>query len=134
MPKPSVEIDGDAFDDLAGFYVHALAAIGTAPFGGSLDGFNDVLRGGMGTPDGGFVLRWLHSARSREVLGYAATVRHVEAKLRTCHPANVAHVQADLEAARRAEGQTLFDILVDIIRCHGPGGDEADDGVELVLA
>ncbi len=38
------------------------------------------------------------------------------------------------EARAWGEGETLFDILVDIIRVHGAGGDEADDGVELVLA
>jgi RNAse (barnase) inhibitor barstar len=27
-----------------------------------------------------------------------------------------------------------FDTLVEIIRDHGPGGDESEDGVELVLA
>ena len=62
------------------------------------------------------------------------TIRFLEAKVRRCHPSNVAAVQADLEAARRGEGETLFDILVDVIRVHGAGGDEADDGVELELA
>ncbi len=37
-------------------------------------------------------------------------------------------------AAQRGEGPTLFDILVEIIRSHGPGGDEADEGVLLELA
>ncbi|HET9058944.1 MAG TPA: hypothetical protein VFN61_03415 [Acidimicrobiales bacterium] len=43
------------------------------------------------------------------------------------------YVQKDLEAARRHEGQTLFDIVVEIIEHHGPGGREAADNVQLVL-
>jgi RNAse (barnase) inhibitor barstar len=31
----------------------------------NVDRFNDVLRGGYGTPDGGFILRWTHSSHSR---------------------------------------------------------------------
>ena len=95
---------------------------------------DDVLRGGFGTPDGGFVLRWLNSDRSRSTLAYPATLRYLEGKVRRCHPSNVGYVRADLESARRGEGQTLFDILVEIIRTHGPGGEEADDGVELELS
>jgi hypothetical protein len=45
----------------------------------------------------------------------------------------VESVRADLDAARRGEGQTLFEILVEIIQAHGPGGKEEDDGVELEL-
>ena len=108
-------------------------ALGTSPWGRNLDAFNDVLRGGFGTPDGGFVLRWRSSARSREVLGHAATIAFLESKLARCHGSNVASVSADLEAARRGLGPTLFDILVEIIRNHGVGGDEAEDGIELEL-
>ena len=54
--------------------------------------------------------------------------------LTTCHPASIPSVQADLAAARRGEGQTLFDIITSIIRAHGPGGIEAEDNVHLILA
>jgi hypothetical protein len=40
----------------------------------------------------------------------------------------------DLAAARQREGSTLFDWVVEIIRDHGPGGDEAEDNVRLELA
>lgn len=131
--KPVFEIDGNHFDTLEGFYDEVSAMLVTAPWGRNLDAFNDILRGGFGTPDGGFVLRWTSSARSRVVLGYETTVRYLEQKLQRCHPTNVPDVAADLEAARRGEGQTLFEIVVEIIRCHGPGGDEAEDGVEIEL-
>ena len=46
---------------------------------------------------------------------------------------NIPRVTQRLEAARRAEGTTLFDWLVEIIQKHGPGGSEAEDNVRLVL-
>lgn len=59
--------------------------------GRNFDAFNDVVRGGFGTPHGGFKLRWINSAHSRAALAYDA-------------------VAAELERARRGEGQTIFDI------------------------
>ncbi len=125
--KSIFEIDGNRFDTLAGFYDEGGAKVVSAPWGRNLDAFNDILRGGFGTPDGGFVLRWTSSERSRVALGFEATVQFIEQKLQRCHPTNVPSVTADLEAARRGEGQTLFEILVEIIRDHDV------DGVELEL-
>jgi RNAse (barnase) inhibitor barstar len=66
----------------------------------SVDRFNDVLRGGYGTPDGGFILRWKNSAHSR---------------------------------TKFKKRVISFDELVDLIRQHGPGGEEAEDNVILIL-
>ena len=134
MAKHVFEIDGNAFETLDGFFDQiASNLLRNAEWGRNLDAFNDVLRGGFGTPDDGFVLRWLNSEHSRKSLGYPETIRYLEAKVRHCHPANVDLVRADLESARRGEGQTLFDILVEIIRSHGPEAEEKDNGVELEL-
>src|SRR4051812_358837 len=131
MPKQVLEIDGRAFDDLEGFWDEvSRKLIPGASWGRNFDAFNDILRGGFGTPDGAFVLRWLQSARSRECLGYPETIRYLEAKVVRCHPENVPYVKEELAAARRGEGTTVFDILVEIIRSHGDGGDEAVDGIE----
>jgi RNAse (barnase) inhibitor barstar len=134
--KPVIEIDGRAFDDLPGFYDEVslkLLSPGQV-WGRNLDALNDLLRGGFGTPEGGFVLRWRHSERSRECLGQSAMVRHLEAVLARCHPSSVPALQERLEVARRGEGASLFDELVSIFRRHGPGGRESEDGVELELA
>jgi hypothetical protein len=133
VAKPVFEIDGLSFDSLEGFFDEFGRKLGTAPWGRNFDAFNDVLRGGFGTPDGGFVLRWINSAASRAALGYDATIRWREQQLGRCHPDNVPMVEAALAAARRGEGETVFDILLEIISRHGPGGDEAEDGVELEL-
>jgi hypothetical protein len=134
VSKAVFELDGATFDSLEGFYDEIDRKLVTAPWGHNLDAFNDILRGGFGTPEGGFVLRWRSSEQSRAALAYPATVRYLEQKVQRCHPTNVPYVTADIAAARRGEGQTIFEILVEIIRDHGPGGAQADDGVELELA
>ena len=109
MTKRVFEINGHDFDTFEGFYDEiGRKVLDDTSWGRNLDAFNDVLRGGFGTPDDGFVLRWLNSDRSRDVLGYPATIRYLEEKVRRCHPANVDYVRADLESAHRGEGQTLF--------------------------
>ena len=104
-----------------------------ASWGRNLDAFNDILRGGFGTPDEGFTLRWVNSEKSRAALGYPETVRYLERKLATSHPANTPIIQEELTKARRSEGATLFEIIVELIREHGPGSDEEENGVELEL-
>lgn len=104
-----------------------------ADWGRNLDAFNDILRGGFGTPEDGFVLRWTHSRTSRESLGYAETIRHLQKRLKRCHLANRESVQAALTQAQHGAGATVFDWLVDIIRDHGVGGEQSDDNVQLVL-
>jgi Barstar (barnase inhibitor) len=131
---PEFVFDGASFDDLAGFLAAITRTLGVTGWGKNLDAFNDILRGGFGTPDGGFALQWINSDVSAERLGWPETIRFIERKLTTCHPSSLPRVRADLEAARRGEGQTLFEIVVSIIREHGPGGAECQDNVHLRLA
>lgn len=128
------EIDGQNFATLEGFYDEiARVLIPGAPWGRNLDAFNDILRGGFGTPDGGFVLRWNNHQVSREQLGYAETERQLELKLARCHPSNQKLVSQEIALARTNQGPTVFDWLVEIIQVHGAGGAESDDAVALEL-
>lgn len=132
--KPIYEIDGKRFSTLEGFYEEiSRVLIAGAEWGHNLNAFNDILRGGFGTPEGGFTLRWKNSKLSQEQLGIDETVRQLELRLKRCHPSNRSHVSSDLEAARRGEGTTVFDWLVEIIKVHSVGGTESDDGVDLVF-
>jgi RNAse (barnase) inhibitor barstar len=134
-PKQVYEIDGFRFTTLEDFYDEvSRVLIPGAEWGRNLDAFNDILRGGFGTPDGGFVFRWKDSQLSRERLGYAETVRQLEMRLQRCHPSNRVYVGNQLADARHGGGPTVFDWLVEIIAVHAPGGSEKEDGVELVLA
>lgn len=132
--KRVYEIDGRDFSTLEEFAeVFSRVVLTEYDWKGNLDAFNDVLRGGFGTPEEGFVLRWENSDLSRDRLGYIETVRRLEKRLVTCHPANREFVARDLAEAREGRGATVFDWLVEIIRVHCPGGEEQENGVELIL-
>lgn len=128
-------LDGARIGSLEQFYDEVSEVlIPGAYWGRNLDAFDDILRGGFGTPEGGFVIRWSGAGVSRENLGHAETVRQLELRLERCHPSNRDKVERDLENARLGVGPTVFDWLIEIIHYHGPGGEEADDNVRLVLA
>ncbi|MDB5343789.1 MAG: hypothetical protein JWP89_2166 [Schlesneria sp.] len=134
MPKTTYEIDGQSFSTLDEFYgVISRTLIPGVDWGQNLDAFNDILRGDYGTPEGGFVLRWVNSEQSRERLGYLETIRFLERRIKESDP-DYDFIVAEIEMAREGFGPTVFDWLVEIIRVHGPDGEESGDGVELVLA
>jgi RNAse (barnase) inhibitor barstar len=64
------EIDGGRFSDIAGFYEEvSRVLLPGVTWGRNLSAFNDILSGGFGTPESGFILRWKNSDRSKECLG-----------------------------------------------------------------
>jgi hypothetical protein len=130
---PVLVIDGRRFDDLPGFAREFSSLLKDYTWTDSLDAFNDILRGGFGTPEGGFVLRWLYSERSRDALGWEATTDWLTRNLERCHPTNRAIVRERLAEARAGRGTTMFDWIVEIIGDHGPGGREADNNVYFEL-
>lgn len=132
--KRSYEIDGLNFETLEQFYEEiGRALIPDKEWGRNLDALNDVLRGGFGTPEGGFQLRWKNSDVSRQRLAYPETIRQLEQQLARCHPSNRASVEHELELARHGHGPTVFDWLIELICDHGAGGSESEDRVELIL-
>jgi RNAse (barnase) inhibitor barstar len=119
-------IDGRSIQSLEDFYrVIGEAVSGQGGyFGDNLDALSDCLRGGYGAElPCEFI--WMHHEIARVSLGYQETVKQLEIRLRRCHPTNKGNVETDLEIARRDEGKTVFDWLVDIF-------DHAE-GVTLVL-
>jgi hypothetical protein len=131
---PVLVIDGANFSNLDGFAREFTRLLCNYTWRGNLDAFNDLLRGGFGTPETGWVLRWLNSESSRAALGYEETARRLEQLLLTCHPSNRSTIEARIRGAGRSEGPTLFDEIVGIIRGHGSGGIESEDGIVLELA
>jgi RNAse (barnase) inhibitor barstar len=76
--KQVYEIDGTRFSTLEEFYEEvSRVLIPGAYWGRNLDAFNDILRGGFGTREEGFVLVWKNSDLSRQRLGYPETVRQL---------------------------------------------------------
>jgi RNAse (barnase) inhibitor barstar len=135
MPDKQIyEIDGAAFSTLDEFFDEfTRKIIPDAKWGHNLNAFNDILRGGFGTPIAGFVLRWKNSDLSRKRLNYQEAIRQLECQLENCHPTACEYLAAELERAKNETGGTVFDWLVDIIQVHCPGGAESEDGVELEL-
>jgi hypothetical protein len=79
------------------------------------------------------VLRWVNSELSRKRLGYIETVRQLENSLQRCHASSRPHVTRKLDEARRGQGTTVFDWLLEILTVHMAGGEEEEDGIELLL-
>ena len=122
-PKRVYEIDGERFADLEGFFQEFGRQVMPGQWWGeNLDAFDDVLYGGFGTPGNGFVLVWRNSDISRETLGHQAMARKIAEVLTRYRSADR---EAELAAARRGEGQTIFDVILEIIHRHPE--------VELVL-
>jgi RNAse (barnase) inhibitor barstar len=112
-------LDGNNFSTLEEFWEEigfVLMGIHNAHWGRNLDAFRDILCGGWGTPDEGFVLVWKNSALSKERLGYDETVRQLEKRLQICHPTARASTGDKIEIAKQNIGATVFDWLVEIIR------------------
>jgi hypothetical protein len=131
---PVLVIDGASFSDFDGFAREFSRLLCNYSWQGNLDAFNDLLRGGFGTPEDGWILRWLNSELSRSALGYGATVERLERILLTCHPSNRPNIADRIRLARTGQGPTLFDEIVAIIREHGLDGREPRDGIVLELA
>jgi hypothetical protein len=133
MPKEYV-IEGARVVSLETFYDEISAAlVPGVRWGRNLDAFEDILGGGFGTPDAGFVLRWRDSALSKQKLGYTETARQLRLRLEGCHPSNRADVQRELREAEAGRGTTVFDWLIEILRSNGPDGDRPLNNVVLVL-
>jgi len=74
--KPTYVIDGRNFTTLEAFYDEiSRVLIPQRDWGRNLDAFSDILRGGFGTSDGGFILEWRNSELSRQRLSHFETVR-----------------------------------------------------------
>ncbi len=122
MAKQVYVIDGQDFSTIQEFFdIVSQVLIPGADWGWNMNAFNDILRGGFGTPEGGFVILWKNAAVSRDRLGYWET------------STSQATPGKGSSHARRQKEERVFDSLVDIIKKHCPGGEEEQDGVELVL-
>ncbi|MGA7570011.1 MAG: barstar family protein [Candidatus Aquilonibacter sp.] len=63
-------IDGHRINDRQSFYDEiSEKLIPGVYWGRNLDAFDDILRGGFGTPDAGFIIRWDAAEESRLALG-----------------------------------------------------------------
>ena len=107
-------INGGHFSDLEGFYneVSELFMNDEDWKVGTLDGFDDILY----RIDSD--ITWKNSQKSKEDLGFDLTKKFYENKIRIGKPFNVKLIQQKLDELIEEKGETLFEILVEIIESH----------------
>ena len=112
--KKMTVINGSHFSDLEGFYeeVCLLFMKDENWKVGTLDGFDDILY----RIDSD--ITWKNSQKSKEDLGFDLTKKFYENKIRIGKPFNVDLIQQKLGDLMDGKGQTLFEILVEIIESH----------------
>ena len=118
--RHEIMIDGNRFDDMMGFYdeIERVLTKGLPwKIGRNLTALNDVLRGGFGIHEYGerLVIKWINFEKSKADLGYPATAAYYEQILARSHPSDIPLTQAKIHDAKNQKGQTLLDIIVEII-------------------
>ncbi|RKE82194.1 hypothetical protein DEU39_1747 [Chryseobacterium sp. AG363] len=117
-----IVIHGGHFSSLGGFYEEASNVLmkDTDWKVGTLDGFDDILYGGFGVIEGKEKIEiiWKEAEKSKEDLGFKATREFYENKIRQGKPFNTELIQQKLNELTEGKGQTLFEILVEIIESH----------------
>jgi len=107
-------INGSHFSDLEGFYneVSELFMKDEDWIVRTLDGFDDILYGVDSD------ITWKDSEKSKKDLGFDLTKEFYENKIRIGKPFNVELIQQKLDDLIDGKGQTLFEILVEILKAH----------------
>ncbi|QRA42066.1 ribonuclease inhibitor [Chryseobacterium cucumeris] len=120
--RKMIVIHGGHFSSLGGFYEEASNVLmkDTDWKVGTLDGFDDILYGGFGVIEGKEKIEiiWKEAEKSKEDLGFKATREFYENKIRQGKPFNIKLIQRKLDELTEGKGQTLFEILVEIIESH----------------
>ncbi|MGG5208056.1 ribonuclease inhibitor [Chryseobacterium sp. MIQD13] len=115
-------INGGHFSNLEGFYdeVSSVLMKDTDWKAGTLDGFDDILYGGFGVFEDGEEIEmiWKESQKSKKDLGFGPTRDFYESRIRQGEPFNIKLIQQKLDELISGKGQTLFEILVEIIESH----------------
>ena len=117
-----IVIHGGHFSSLDGFYeeVSKVLMKDTDWEVGTLDGFDDILYGGFGVFENKEEIEiiWKGAQKSKEDLGFKATREFYENKIKQGKPFNIKLIHQKLNDLNEGKGQTLFDILIEIIESH----------------
>lgn len=112
--RESAVINGSRFSDLLGFYEEVSQVLMKDEDWkvGTLDGFDDILYGFKGE------MIWKDSQKSREDLGLEVTKKFYENKIRQGKPFNINLAQQKMDDLISGNGQTLYEILIEILESH----------------
>ena len=88
--------------------------------GASLDALNDLLYGGFGELKGNepVTIIWKDFKQNRQALGIELTKVYYQEKLKSPEIFNTQFIQEKLTELERGEGQTYFEIILEIIADH----------------
>jgi len=116
-------LQGSAVSDIPSFYAEinrVFMAGEDWQLGHSLDALDDMLYGGYGVLAGreNATLIWQDIEQTRGALGVETTRTWLQAKLDAEGRFNVRTVAAQLEALDAGEGQTYFQIVMEIFAAH----------------
>ncbi len=112
--RKTAVINGSHFSDLSGFYEEVSDVfMKDADWKvGTLDGFDDILYGFEGK------IIWKDAEKSKKELGFEATKKFYENKINQGKPFNINLAQQKLDDLIDGNGQTLFEILIEILESH----------------
>nr|WP_180164039.1 barstar family protein [Stenotrophomonas sp. SbOxS2]NYT97247.1 ribonuclease inhibitor [Stenotrophomonas sp. SbOxS2] len=118
-----LQINGAAIVDIPSFYAEinrVFMAGEDWQLGPSLDALDDLLYGGYGALAGHktATVVWRDIDCSRDALGVEATRAWLQDKLRQPGTFNAEAIGRQLDALQRGDGQTYFDIVMDIFASH----------------
>ncbi|KQS34360.1 ribonuclease inhibitor [Dyadobacter sp. Leaf189] len=118
-----IVIDGNAIHDIPSFYEEINRVFMKDEnwiLGASLDAFSDLLFGAFGEIKGDepVELIWINQRRSREKLGFETTLAYYTEKLAPDSPFNKTLFAEKRRALECGEGQTYFEIILEIIAEH----------------
>jgi len=116
-------LEGSAVQDIPSFYAEinrVFMAGEDWQLGHSLDALDDMLYGGYGALAGqsGATVVWKDIEHSRTALGVDATRAWLESRLAASGTFNTATVSEQLAALEAGEGQTYFQIVMEILAAH----------------
>ncbi|MEL4307641.1 barstar family protein [Joostella sp. CR20] len=120
---PTFTINGANIHDISSFYTEinrVFMADEDWKIGESLDALNDLFYGGFGALKeiDDFDLVWTNSQKSKEDLGKKTTLAYYYNKLKAPEIFNTKFVQQKIQELENGEGQTYFEIIVEIIESH----------------
>lgn len=114
-----ITIPGSRFCDMEGFYTTIYGLMNLYEDwipSHNLDALNDMLYSGFGTEP--VTIAWEDAEKSRVDLGVEATRDFYQQKINHGKPYNVTWAQEKLDELLSGDGQTLFDIIVEILNSH----------------
>lgn len=83
---------------------------------GNLDAFNDYLKW---PTEEQYELQLIDAANCARNLDHAAQAAWLRQHLANCHPSNITSIRSRLAQAEAKRGETLFDVILEIIASNG---------------